>query len=309
MTDIPSSRPGVQTVSKETPLEEIITILKRDGCVVVKELVSPADVDQVNQDVQERLHSDLEWNGSFFPKETRRAPSMIALSPTYTRTQVMNPLFQAVCAHFLTTRSVFWWGDQQKESVSRPYVTSCTGIEVGPGAQAQPLHRDSYINHNILPEIEAWDDERDQTRETALGMMVAGCKVTQENGGTQFILGSHLWGTHRTTPPDVRDCVVAELDKGDALIMFSSLYHGGGANTSRDERRIAYATFAVRGYLRQEENQYLAVPREVVQQYDHATQRFIGYSMSDPACGYVEELSPFYLLHPELLQDARPQDF
>ncbi|PYH42260.1 phytanoyl-CoA dioxygenase family protein [Aspergillus saccharolyticus JOP 1030-1] len=309
MTETADTRPGVQSVSKDHPLEDIFRIIKRDGCVVVRELISAADVDQVNQDVQERLHRDVEWNGSFFPKETRRAPSMIALSPTYTRTQVMNPLFQAICAHFLTTRSVFWWGDQQKESVSKPYVTSCTAIEVGPGATAQPLHRDSYINHRILSEISEWDDERDQTRETALGMMVAGCKVTRENGGTQCILGSHLWGTHRTTPPDVGECVVAELEKGDALIMLSSIYHGGGNNTTQDERRIAYATFAVRGYLRQEENQYLAVPQAVVKTYDHATQQFIGYSMSDPACGYVEELSPFYLLHPELLQDARPQDF
>lgn len=126
-------------------------------------------------------------------EETRRAPSLIARSPTFTKTQLMNPLFQKICAHLLTTRTWFWWGDKQKESISKPYVHSCTAIEIGPGGKAQPLHRDSYINHTILTEISEWDDERDKNRESAIGMMVAGCKVTKENGGTQFIPGSHLW--------------------------------------------------------------------------------------------------------------------
>jgi ectoine hydroxylase-related dioxygenase (phytanoyl-CoA dioxygenase family) len=106
---------------------------------------------------------------------------------------MMNPLFQAVCEHFLTTRSWFWWGDKRKESVSSPYVTSGTAMSIGPGGKAQPLHRDDYINHNYHTEISEWDDERDTRRETAIGLLVAGCKVTKQNGGTQLIPRSHLW--------------------------------------------------------------------------------------------------------------------
>jgi ectoine hydroxylase-related dioxygenase (phytanoyl-CoA dioxygenase family) len=118
---------------------------------------------------------------------------MVARSQTFTRTQMMNPLFQAVCEHFLTTRSWFWWGDKRKESVSSPYVTSCTAMSIGPSGKAQPLHRDDYINHNYHTEISEWDDERDMRRETAIGLLVAGCKVTKQNGGTQLIPRSHLW--------------------------------------------------------------------------------------------------------------------
>ena len=64
-----------------------------------------------------------------------------------------------------------------------------------------------------------------------------------------------------------------------------------------------------RGYLRQEENQYLAVPRDVVKQYDTDTQEFIGYYISDPACGWVEEMDPLYFLYPERLKDVKPKDF
>ncbi|RJE23494.1 Phytanoyl-CoA dioxygenase family protein [Aspergillus sclerotialis] len=310
MTDISRKYgPEVQYVQSDTPFEDIIALIKRDGAVVIRSLVPVEMVDKAHAEVRDRIESDVEWDGEFFPKETRRAPSLIARSPTFTKTQLMNPLFQKICAHFLTTRTWFWWGDKQKESVSKPYVHSCTAIEIGPGAKAQPLHRDSYINHNILTEITEWNDERDRNRESAVGMMVAGCKVTKENGGTQFIPGSHLWGTNRKTPPSVEDCVAPELEKGDAVILLSSVYHGGGNNTTKDQYRLCFSTFVTRGYLRQEENQYLAVPRDVVKQYDRDIQEFIGYYMSDPACGWVEEMDPLYVLYPEKLKDVRPKDF
>ncbi|KAL3470492.1 hypothetical protein BJX99DRAFT_251161 [Aspergillus californicus] len=299
---------GVQYVSADAPLDDIIYLLKRDGGLVVRGMVSQEDLDTTHNDIKDRLDKDEEWDGEFFPKETRRAPSLIALSPTFVRTQMMHPLFQSICAHFLTTRNSFWWGDKLKESISKPCITSAVALEIGPGGKAQPLHRDSYIHHRVVPHVEEWDDERDVDREVAIGMMVAGCDVTKENGGTQFIPGSHLWATKSKTPPDVNDAVTPQVNRGDAFIMFSSVFHGGGNNTT-DQRRLAYACFAVRGYLRQEENQYLAVPREIVKQYDRATQEFIGYYISEPACGFVEELDPYYVLFPEKLKGVKMVDF
>lgn len=91
--------------------------------------------------------------------------------------------------------------------------------------------------------------------------------------------------------------------------MLASAFHGGGSNTTEDEHRLVFSTFAVRGYLRQEENQFLAVPAEVVRSYDRDVQEFMGYCMSEPACGYVEQMDPIYHLRPELLTDGRPSDF
>lgn len=99
------------------------------------------------------------------------------------------------------------------------------------------------------------------------------------------------------------------MEKGDALIMLSSVFHGGGNNTTKDEHRLMFSAFVVRGYLRQEENQFLAVPKEVVKQYDRATQKFIGYSISHPACGHVEQLDPIFTLYPEESKNMRPSDF
>ncbi|CAI0644301.1 unnamed protein product [Colletotrichum noveboracense] len=292
----------VQKLSAETPIEDIIYLLKRDGGVFVKGLVAVEDVDQSYEECRERLESDVEWNGSFFP-------TLLALSPTYARTQMMNPIYQKVCEHFLTTRNWFWWGNEKKESVSKPYVHSCTAMRIGPGGKAQPLHRDDYISHNHHQEIEAWDDERDKNRETAVGLFVAGSKVTKENGGTQFIPRSHLWGTDRHLPPRVDECIYAEMDKGDAFIMLASAYHAGGHNTTQNEKRLVFATFSIRGYLRQEENQYLSVPQDIAKNYDRPIQEYMGYAMSDPACGYVDQMDPIFVLHPELKGDGRPSDF
>lgn len=298
--------PEVQYVTTDHSLDDIFYLLKRDGAVFVRNFVSIEDVDQAYADVKDRLDEAPEWNGTFYPKATARATAMIARSETFTRTQLMHPIYQAVCDHFLTTRSWNWWGTERKESVSKPYVTSCTALRIGPGAEAQPLHRDDYINHNYLEELSEWHDKPSKRRETAVGLMVAATKVTRQNGGTQFIPRSHLWGTDRKTPPNVNDCVYSELEKGDALIMLSSLVHGGGTNSTKNDYRTMFATFSVRGHLRQEENQYLSIPPEMVKKYDRETQKYVGYFISDPSCGYVNELDPIYTLYPEELKDVTP---
>lgn len=78
-------------------------------------------------------------------------------------------------------------------SLSKPYVHSCTAMRIGPGGKAQPLHRDDYISHRHHEEIDKWNDGRDMERESAVGLFVAGSRVTKDNGGTQFIPRSHLW--------------------------------------------------------------------------------------------------------------------
>lgn len=59
--------PEVQYVTKDTPLEDILRLIKRDGAVFVRNLVSEEDVDKAYEDVKERFDQDLEWEGSFFP--------------------------------------------------------------------------------------------------------------------------------------------------------------------------------------------------------------------------------------------------
>lgn len=63
--------------------------------------------------------------------------------------------------------------------------------------------------------------------------------------------------------------------------MLSSCYHGGSANTTKDEERLLFSCFMTRGWLRQEENQYLCVPMEVVRSLPVKVQKLLGYATSE----------------------------
>lgn len=56
-----------QKVSSDTPLEDILYLLKRDGGVFVKELIPAYDVDKAHDECRSALNDGVEWTGDFFP--------------------------------------------------------------------------------------------------------------------------------------------------------------------------------------------------------------------------------------------------
>ena len=80
--------------------------------------------------------------------------------------------------------------------------------------------------------------------------------------------------------------------------MLSGLYHGGSKNVT-NETRAVWSAVTTRGYLRQEENQYLCNDVESIKRLPIWLQRFCGYGMSMPFMGYVELDDPIKVLHPE----------
>jgi ectoine hydroxylase-related dioxygenase (phytanoyl-CoA dioxygenase family) len=89
---------------------------------------------------------------------------------------------------------------------------------------------------------------------------------------------------------------------GDAFFMLGGVYHGAGSNTTTDEERLVYAAFATRGYLRQEENQYLANDLDKIRKLPLDLQRFAGFGSSKPYMGWVGDdmEEPIKLLNPDI---------
>jgi ectoine hydroxylase-related dioxygenase (phytanoyl-CoA dioxygenase family) len=56
------------------------------------------------------------------------------------------------------------------------------------------------------------------------------------------------------------------MKKGSALIYMGSTVHGGGANRTNTSRIGLINTYGL-GWLRQEVNQYLNIPRDVMDSY------------------------------------------
>ncbi|KAK4641728.1 hypothetical protein QC761_503360 [Podospora bellae-mahoneyi] len=282
---LPSDLPKVKEFPASANPDDIVQALIRTGGVVIRNVIPQETLDVIEKDVRPFIEADKPWKGDFFPPETRRVYGLAGKSPTFFKSVVANPLYQAVCSKMLTAEYKSWLGQKLETSISRPQLNNTIVFSINPGARAQELHRDDMIHHNVLTAITA--DQYKIGRDTGIGWFVAGKKTTKANGATRFIPGSHLWD--QMEPPREELAFFAEMNPGDGFMMLSSCFHGGSANTTRDEERLIYSCFMTKGYLRQEENQYLASPLEKIREYyDADLQKLIGYQVSSPFLGWLD---------------------
>lgn len=73
--------PEVQKVPADTPIEDILYLLKRDGGIFIKSLVSDADLDETYSECRHRLDADVAWDGNFFPSKIIRP--LVEILDTY----------------------------------------------------------------------------------------------------------------------------------------------------------------------------------------------------------------------------------
>ena len=79
------------------------------------------------------------------------------------------------------------------------------------------------------------------------------------------------------------------------MIYDGALYHGGAPNFTQDWRTGIILGYAL-GWLRQEENQYLACPPEIARDLPVQLQKLIGYQLHPPFLGWYEMQDPSYAL-------------
>ena len=72
------------------------------------------------------------------------------------------------------------------------------------------------------------------------------------------------------------------------LFYLGSTIHGGGANRSDRARSGLINTYSL-GWLRQEENQYLTIPRQVADSYPEHVRRLMGYQSHDVLGVYPDD--------------------
>ncbi|OIW35100.1 phytanoyl-dioxygenase family protein [Coniochaeta ligniaria NRRL 30616] len=276
-------------------VDEVVQGLIKAGGVVIKNAVAAEDLASIEKDTRPFLDADKEWNGEFFPKETRRVNGLAQKSKVFMKSIVCNNLYQDVCTKLLSSTHKSWLGEERITSVSKPQLNNTIIFSIGPGARAQGLHRDDMIHHNVTHDMKPEDYVLGQ--DTAIGFFVGAKKTTRQNGATRFIPGSHLWNAD--TPPKESQAVYAELNPGDGFIMLASCFHGGSANTTKDEERLVYSCFMTKGYLRQEENEYINNDREKLKELygdDIDMLKLVGYDLSAPFLGWVEGGHPLRIL-------------
>ncbi len=162
-------------------------------------------------------------------------------------------------------------------------VSSLSSISIDPGETAQPIHADDQLIGLDKPH-----------RAIICNTMWALTDFDEENGATRIVPGSHL-ADHSPEYGKRTDSIAAEMPKGSVLVWHGSLWHGGGANRSR-ARRVGIAMNYCAGFLRQQENQQLGIPRDVAKEFSPRLRELVGYGVYRHLIGHIDKRSPAELL-------------
>jgi ectoine hydroxylase-related dioxygenase (phytanoyl-CoA dioxygenase family) len=254
-----------QPSTVSSPVKQI----QEKGYAILEDVIQPADVDALIEDL-ERLERDLKIspaNNDFEGTRTVRIYNLLAHGEIYERIPIHREVLPVV-----------------EEVLGRDcLVSSLSSISIGPDETAQPVHADDQLIPIPKPHPP-----------TVCNTMWALTDFTEENGATRLIPGSHLrdhspqYGRHYDTIP-------AEMSKGSVLIWHGSLWHGGGANTTA-ERRVGIAMNYCAGYIRQQENQQLGIPRQTAARFSPRLQELVGYSVYMGLIGHIDKRNPVFLL-------------
>jgi ectoine hydroxylase-related dioxygenase (phytanoyl-CoA dioxygenase family) len=166
-------------------------------------------------------------------------------------------------------------------------LSSLTAIEMQAGQRAQPFHADDGSLTLPRPHVAI-----------VCPAIWALTDFTAANGGTRIVPESHRWD-RAPRPGEQVDYVNVEMEAGSVLVYHGSLWHSGGDNNTA-ERRLGIVANYCAGYVRQEENQILAVPRSVAATYPRRLQQLLGYGVFRGLVGHVEKKDPGTLLDPTI---------
>jgi ectoine hydroxylase-related dioxygenase (phytanoyl-CoA dioxygenase family) len=252
--------------------QEVAVALREHGVAIVERL-APADAcDRVADELVAHIAATPTGGDEFTGAHTKRTGALLGRSPSSVE-MIAHPLVLDVAD------AVLW----EKKTTFQLHLTQA--ITIGPGAEAQYLHRDQWC-FDFFP----FPDDM----QVEVSTIWALDDFTEANGATRVVPDSHLSDDPRSFTP--ADTVSAEMPRGSVVLYTGRTVHGGGANTS-DRTRTGINVDYVLGWLRQEENQYLSVPIEIVRQLPKRVQQLMGYEMGAYALGYVDDVrNPMRLL-------------
>ena len=243
--------------------------IARDGYTIVEDAIEADLLDALSGDLL-RLERELgiePARNAFEGHHTVRVYNLLARGEIYARIPVHDNVLPVV-ERVLDTGCL---------------VSSLSSIAIDPGETAQPIHADDQLIPIPKPHPP-----------TVCNSMWALTDFTEENGATRIIPGSHLadhspeFGTHY-------DSIAAEMPRGSVLIWHGSLWHGGGANRT-DTRRVGVAMNYCAGYIRQQENQQLGIPHDIVRGFSPRLQELCGFGVYFGLIGHIDKHTPAQLL-------------
>lgn len=245
------------------------------GYTILERVIDPEFCDALVEDLAriERKYDIKPARNPFEGTRTVRIYNLLVHGPLYEQIPVHEKVLPLV------------------ERVLEPgcLVSSLSSIAICPGERGQPIHADDQLIPIPKPHPAV-----------VCNTMWALTDFTEENGATRLVPGSHLRGSDPVIG-ERYDTIPAEMPKGSVLVWHGSLWHGGEANRT-DERRIGIAMNDCAGFIRQQENQQLGIPREVARRFSARLRELVGYGVYNGLIGHIDKRNPVFLLDEDEVQ-------
>ena len=260
---------NLKTFKHSDSQDKIIEALKKDGCVVIEDILTSENLCNLKHELASHLQEQEHCQGDFYGYKTKRLSGLVAKS-SEARDLITNELILKLMDSALLEHC-----DQYQLNLTQ-------AISIGPYEPQQIIHRDDAM----FPFAK-------NGSEAMVNCMYAITDFTKENGATHLVPGSHKWDPERL--PEEHEIVQGEMKAGSVLVYLGSLIHGGGSNTTHDYRTGMVLSYCC-GWLRQAENHYLAVPIEFARSLPTKLQQLLGYFVHKPNLGSIEGRDPIELL-------------
>jgi len=269
--------------------EECRAAFDRDGYFIFNTVLSGDEIARVRAALDPHLDRDVRGRNNFEGTRSNRVYAMLAKSPVFAEL-VTHPLALA-----------FVEADLGPDCL----LSACLAINLHPGETVQPWHYDDSHYR--------WPRPRPSLGVSTFWALDA---MTETNGATEIIPGSHLWGEEDVNgaisesdfmkgaaapdddPGAREDAVKAIMPAGSLMIAKGTLWHRGGANKSDASRLIITPQYCA-GWTRPLENMSLAAPPDKARLLPRRAQELLGYSIWPPFMGYVDGRHPKRLLERE----------
>ncbi len=256
-----------------TRMQHHIDAIEEYGYTIIPDVLRPEEADRLREDLEriERACSIVPACNPFEGHHTVRIYNLLARGECYARIPVDPAVLPVV------------------EAVLDPgcLISSLSSIAIGPGETAQMLHSDDQVIGLPRPHPAL-----------VCNTMWALTDFTADNGATRVVPGSHK-ATRCPDPSGDAEAeaaaVPAEMSTGSVLIWHGSLWHGGGANAT-PKRRVGIAMNYCAGFIRQQENQQLGIPREIARDFSPRLKELVGYGVYRGLIGHIDKRSPAGLL-------------
>lgn len=256
----------------DVDLDDHVEAIRTAGYTILENVIEPELIDELTATI-DRLLVELEipyGENAFLGEHTRRIFNLLARDPIFAKVPVhpkVLPLVERILDH-------------------QCLLSSLTAIEMSPGQRAQPMHADDGSIALPRPHVPI-----------VCVAIWALTDFTIENGCTHVVPGSQDWDRRPKKGERPDGVERAVMKKGSVIVYNGAIWHGGGDNDSSG-RRVAIVVNHCAGYLRQEENQLLAVPREQAKTFPVRLQEMLGYGVYRGLMGHVDQQDPGTFLDP-----------